>query len=885
MDSKYPVILINNNVAKKGNLKELTLRNLQNETRKLFRDQFDHSDVTFETEEGVELDNDADIVTEFEDINEDDDDDEDDEDHDDDDDDDGMEPEKEATALRITVTFTPKKVVIKPPKPVQFRAEKTNSCSVILRWLLGDHQLEKTQISSLEFEIKQLEPKLSNVDDNVVLKHKCCPGTTANAPYLIKLSGLKSSTSHTFVIRSALYDTKEAQYFYSESSEPLQVTTRRNQLISPHDIPQQITPPTELQVIELNHDSAVLAWNHVTDDSVISDYEYYISESDVFGGETIAATEDSHFVKVFNLMPSTRFTFVCRAKYYDPERKLSDQYYQNEKFMSTATNAVTIETPEEKVSAADFRMRSIEKVKWVKRRNELELFWEPPTTFCGKIRYQISDKVSNTVLGDAEKLPVVISTGDNKSIFGRNSGKYIIGVLPILIDEKDPKNPVYCKEYDIQITIDDDKEDASNESELEIKVVFDSANAQRVFTINTVSCNFERFQQKLSQQFGLQNSQSLKIKLRFKSPMSDQLQQMDVDTAQQWDTFLKNHGNRLIREARTVHCFIHLKLETPSSVRVTANEKFDSFDIHFRSVKTQKYEAEVECKRDPKNTSYERLGDDHKVHGAGTPLNFRVKEQWKAWHFRFRVRCRNPDCDSDFSRWTSWHRLPQPVSQPTASSSSFAFQQQQQQHHAASPLQARSPLQGANTSSSSPYHHSKPADTYNAAAFKPAPAASPAHDHGNYGGYNPPPAQSHSYNDNNGNFGAVSGSVFDQNQPNAFNNYNEPPPSSQFDFPSNLPKEAQPAYSGGGGASGVLGNNNGNYGMDSASKFDLPSNLPPQQQAPAAYGGSSGHLQGQPNADMKPGVSTEADKSKSSLDSLKVNGNSGNDYNSFWQEF
>eukprot|EP01084_Bolivina_argentea_P224769 380010_1 len=142
-----------------------------------------------------------------------------------------------------------------------------------------------------------------------------------------------------------------------------------------------------------------------------------------------------------SLYPSTQYTFVCKAKYYDPERKLSDAYYVNDALISSPTNAVTITTPQMNTNRNDYRTRSIDKVRWVKRGNELELFWSAPESFVGKIEYELRDKMQgNMLLGTANKLPVTISTGDRgHSIFENPSGQYVITVKPIFVADNDEK--------------------------------------------------------------------------------------------------------------------------------------------------------------------------------------------------------------------------------------------------------------------------------------------------------------------------------------------------------------------------------------------------------------------------------------------------------------
>ena len=97
-----------------------------------------------------------------------------------------------------------------------------------------------------------------------------------------------------------------------------------------------------------------------------------------------------------------------------------------------------------------YRTRPIEKPRWTKQGPELELTWSAPQSFHGRIEYELMDKIQNKIMGSINKLPVTISTGDGKSIFGTKSGKYTIQVSPILIDEEDQR--VRGKPYDIQIS-------------------------------------------------------------------------------------------------------------------------------------------------------------------------------------------------------------------------------------------------------------------------------------------------------------------------------------------------------------------------------------------------------------------------------------------------
>ena len=451
MDDSYPVILTNKaqkDDRKKGSIKELTLLELQKETRRLFKDEFDKSDVTYavEGQEDMELEEDDDIETEWEELNGESDDD--DEDHDEDD---AEDEESGKKPLRIVVTFTLRKIEIRPPAPVGVRTIKKSSTTVTFSWGIGPHKLDNTQISSLKFEIIQQIPKI-NQDKPIIIQ--CNPIADSSEKYVVKISGLTPNTRYQFVVRSVLFVADENENKYSDSSKPQDFNTTKIVSMNANQLPTTISPPTDLQVIALYPDKVILAWNHAIEDYNNNnyDYEYYIEESDYYGGEIVAATEDQHFLELHNLTPSTQYTFVCKAKYYDPQRKLSDQYYRNTQIISSPTNTVTITTPEEKSSIDDYKTRPIDKARWTKQGMELELFWSAPESFRGKIEYQLMDKIQNKILGPPiNKLPVIISTGDGKSIFGTKSGKYTIQVSPILIDERQ-KQRVTGKPYDIQIS-------------------------------------------------------------------------------------------------------------------------------------------------------------------------------------------------------------------------------------------------------------------------------------------------------------------------------------------------------------------------------------------------------------------------------------------------
>lgn len=449
MDDSYPVILINQGNRRSGSIKELTILELKKETRRLFKDLYDRSEVKYcvEGQDDIEIEDDDDIQTEWEELNGESDDD-DDEDHDEDD---AEDEDRGKKPLRIVVVFTLRKIEIKPPKPVAFRIEDISSTHVTFSWTNGPHKLDNTQISSLKFEIVQQRPKI-NQDKPIIIPFN--PIAESKEKYVVKISGLTADTQYQFIIRSVLFVTEENMNKFSDSSDPQSFRTKNIMSTNANQIPKTISPPTDLQVVALYPDKVILVWNHAIEDYNNSnfDYEYYIEESDCFQGEIVAATEDQHFLELHNLTPSTQYTFVCKAKYYDPERKLSDQYYRNNQIISSPTNTVTITTPEEKTTIDDYKTRPIDKARWTKQGNELELFWSAPESFRGKIEYQLMDKIQNKILGPpVSKLPVVISTGDGKSIFGTKSGKYTIQVSPILIEE-DTNQRVMGKPYDIQIS-------------------------------------------------------------------------------------------------------------------------------------------------------------------------------------------------------------------------------------------------------------------------------------------------------------------------------------------------------------------------------------------------------------------------------------------------
>ena len=416
MDDSYPIILNNNGIRKSGSIKELTMLELQRETRRLFKDEFDKSTVKYavEGQDDIFLESNDDLDTEWEELNGDSDDDN------EDDDDDAEDEDKRKKPLRIVLIFTIKKIEIKPPKPISFRIESKSSTTVTFSWKLGHNKsaLDQTQISSLKFEIIQQLPQIDN-DNGVIVQ--CNPITNSAEKYVLKLSGLQPQTRYQFVIRSVLYH--ENQNKYSDSSEPQTFDTSKYVSLKHSQIPRIIAPPTDLQVIALYPHRVILAWNHVTDyEHDNYDYEYYIEETDVFGGDIVAATEDQHFLQLVELTPCTQYTFVCKAKYYDPQRRLSDHYYRDSAIVSAPTNTVTIITPEEKTTIDDYKTRPIDKARWTKQGTELELIWNAPESFHGRIEYELMDKIQSKIMGSVNKLPVTMSTGEANLYLAQNLG-------------------------------------------------------------------------------------------------------------------------------------------------------------------------------------------------------------------------------------------------------------------------------------------------------------------------------------------------------------------------------------------------------------------------------------------------------------------------------
>ena len=183
------------------------------------------------------------------------------------------------------------------------------------------------------------------------------------------------------------------------------------------------------------------------------DFEYLIYENDYYGGQQVAGTEDENMFEFKNLTPSTQYSFIVRAKYYDPERKLSDAHFQKTK--SAPSNILKITTPEKGTTIQDFETRTVEQARWRKDGHDLELMWSAPETFYGRIQYEILDGVQKKVLGTTCKVPVVLSTGERgKSMWGEKKGSFIITVRPIFVDDDDEKVPrVEAQHHDIEISM------------------------------------------------------------------------------------------------------------------------------------------------------------------------------------------------------------------------------------------------------------------------------------------------------------------------------------------------------------------------------------------------------------------------------------------------
>eukprot|EP01084_Bolivina_argentea_P285582 489770_1 len=505
MDESYPIILISDVDKKKGTLKELTLLELSRETIRLFREECKLNDVEYWVNE-IQIEDDNDLETEFEAING-----SDNEDENEDSDDDAEEEKKDFKFMFIRLEFKLKKIKICVPKPIKVGINNIQSTTVIFDWILDTTTLNENQLSALSFEIQQIFPKMDKINSLIT---KCNPITNNNERYEIKLSGLHPETHYKFSIVSILKH--ENKNIYSELCDIIDFETQS--FIKSHNIPHEIEGPTDLQVIALYSDSVILSWNH-NNPNILSkyDYEYYIYEQDVFGNEIIAATEDNHFIRIKHLSPLTQYTFICKSKYYDPERLLSDMYYQHTQIISTSTNSVTIITPQNKINIYDYKTRTINKVRWrwIEKQNQLELFWVAPESFYGRIEYEIMDKIQGKIIGNCCKLPVIITTDNkNKSIFEKQNGKYIITVKPILINDDEKEEQIYCEPYDIEITIDDEKNNYSSQSMLEFSIKYitstENNNMQRTIRIDTANCDFNNFKKKILFQFKINNKKKIK---------------------------------------------------------------------------------------------------------------------------------------------------------------------------------------------------------------------------------------------------------------------------------------------------------------------------------------------------------------------------------------
>eukprot|EP01083_Nonionella_stella_P097365 273657_1 len=647
MDDSFPIILSNREEVRKGNIKELTISALERETQRLFRDEFTQCTAKYMADDAtlVTLDDDDDLETEWGVLNPE----SSDEDSDDDDSDNENE-DKQTKALRILVFFKIKKMEIQCPQPVEVRVTNIKSTTAVFEWRIARHTLTKTQMSALQFEIQQLSSK-TVTKCNVIVDH--------NGLYQIKLSGLCAMTPYKFVRRSLLCTNHNA--IFSDTCEPFEFETSKDLLTQPNDIPRDIPAPTDLQVIALYPNRVTLAWNHTAIEHLKHyDFEYYIEERDVFTGDC-AATEDGNLIEIMSLYPSTQYTFVCKAKYYDPERKLSDAYYVNDALISSPTNAVTITTPQMNTNRNDYRTRSIDKVRWVKRGNELELFWSAPESFVGKIEYELRDKMQgNMLLGTANKLPVTISTGDRgHSIFENPSGQYVITVKPIFVADNDEKmERVEGKPYDIQIAIDDEKRDASSESMLELSVSFPQKNSKRSVKIDTTTCDLNRFTVRLCEQFQLSAQEQLKLSVRIRP---NQIMKIDSETS--WQSFINNHSESFIHANKKCPCEIATVMDAPGHVEVRVNESLDQFEIDFKSEDVDRYYGQVEA-RDPKSNALVDLGVACSfVKGTRIPLIYHVKGAFRYCVFRFKIKCGNRYSDSAYSAWTEWTQFSTPHAQ------------------------------------------------------------------------------------------------------------------------------------------------------------------------------------------------------------------------------